>query len=183
MEFTMNFETGEGSGGMILKNTTMEAVAKYFDGQHVRFVKGVSMVHRKSVFQILIRLMKLCPVDTGRLRGSWTPYMDDHGFGGYVAFIDSPSEAPATRKTPKQGFSLSEYQKGKTQGDWLEQALDTTIGSNVAYAPYVEEKTNFLSKLLVWADMQYNNNMERFFDAAARQGWIPEVDPNQTEGA
>jgi len=65
---------------------------------------------------------------------------------------------------------------------YVDEAFATTLGTNVNYAPAVEAKTNFISRLLVWAERRYNANFLKFFDAAYKQGIIPEVNVNE-EGA
>lgn len=144
------------------------------------FVNGAAIVHRKTVFQILTRIIRLCNVDTGRLRGSFTPLMDKWGFKGFEPFMKNPPMEGATSpKKPGKGYSEKEVNIGKTLGQFIDALLNTTISSNVVYASDVNAKSQFLTKALVWGDTQYNKNFQNYFEAAARMGYIPAQNPNE----
>ncbi len=166
-------------GEVSLPDSSLKQMAEYMEHGSEKFRQGVLNVHRKSVFQGLIKLLKLCPVDTGRLRGSWTPFMDAHGFQGYQPFIDQPSELGDTRKSKKKGFSAADYRAGKAQGSWSDAGpLSTTITTNVVYAGVIDARLGLLTRLLAWMDGQYSRNFERFFEASKKAGWIVEQNPN-----
>lgn len=170
--------------GITFNKPTLSMLAKYFDDEHDAFVKGCTIVHRKSVFQVLTRIIRLCNVDTGRLRGSFTPLMDKYGYKGFAPFINmQPMESTATLKQSKdtktaKGFSQAAVDEGKALGDFIDAVLNTTIATNVVYASDVNSRSQFLSKALAWGDVQYNKNFENFFKQAEKKGWIPEQDPN-----
>jgi len=173
--------------GVSIPNPQLATMAKYFDQEHEAFVKGAALVHRKTVFQVLTRIIRLCNVDTGRLRGSFTPLMDKWGFKGYEAYMKQPPLAGTTKKAQKRGYasgqgggySEAEVNKGKVLGQFIDAVLNTTITSNVAYASDVNFKSYFLSAALIWGDNQYKRNFENYFKAAAKRGWIPEQNPNE----
>jgi hypothetical protein len=165
--------------GVSIPNPQLATMAKYFDAEHDAFVKGAALVHRKTVFQILTRIIRLCNVDTGRLRGSFTPLMDKWGFKGYEAYMKQAPIIGAPPKTKGKGYSETEVNKGKVLGQFIDAVLNTTITSNVAYASDVNFKSYFLSAALIWGDNQYKRNFENYFKAAAKRGWIPEQNPNE----
>jgi predicted aminopeptidase len=152
-------------------------LGKYFDDEHDAFVKAAAIVHRKTVFQILTRIIKLCNVDTGRLRASFTPIMDRYGWKGFEPYMQAPPIEGGKKLHPK-GYSEEAVSAGKIQGQFIDAVLNTTISSNVVYASDVDWHSQFLTKALVWGDTQYNKNFQNFFEAAAKKGWIPEQDPN-----
>lgn len=162
--------------GIKIRAKNLNVLSNYFDDMHMRFAKGAALVHRKSVFEILIRILRLCNVDTGRLRGSFTPFMDVHGFNGYDAFMKQPSldgDLPGK-------FSDRAVQEGRSLGDFVDALLSTTISTNVVYASLVDQRSHFLVKALAWGDDRYNENFQAYFEAAYKAGWIPDVDPNKT---
>lgn len=171
-------------GEITLKNETLERLAKWFDEQHEDFVKAAMLVHRRTVFEILIKIIKTCPVDTGRLRGSFLPFLDKYGVGGRAAKVmQDGSQANYSRETPKAGFDQQAVDQGKTLGEFVDDALSTTVASNVNYAMSIEKRIGFLGRALIWGQKRYNDNFERFFEASVRQGRIPDeddetVDPN-----
>lgn len=165
--------------GVTIPNPELSTLAKYFDAEHAEFVKGAAIVHRKTVFQILTRIIRLCNVDTGRLRGSFTPLMDKWGFKGFEAYMRQPPLEGAPRVGKGQGFSEAEVQKGKALGQFVDAVLNTTITSNVAYASDVNAKSQFLTKALVWGDHQYKKNFQAYIQQAAKKGWIPPQNLNQ----
>lgn len=164
--------------GVRIPEPTAAILAKYFDDEHKAFVKGASIVHRKSVFQILTRIIRLCNVDTGRLRGSFTPLMDKWGFKGFQAYMKMPALQGVPPKQKGKGYSEAEVQKGKVLGQFIDDLFSTTISSNVVYASDVNAKSQFLTKALVWGDAQYKKNFENYIEAAAKRGWIPEQNQN-----
>jgi len=162
--------------GVTLPQANLKLLAKYFDDEHDAFNKAAAIIHRKTVFQILTRIIRLCNVDTGRLRASFTPLMDKWGWKGFEPYM---------RMTPMDGghapenFSDRAVQEGKNEGQFIDALLDTTISSNVVYASDVNGKSQFLTRALVWGDDKYKKNFEDFFNAAVAQGWIILPDPNQ----
>lgn len=167
--------------GVYMPNPQMDTLAKYFDAEHDAFVKGAAIVHRKTVFQILTRIIRLCNVDTGRLRGSFTPLMDKWGFKGFEAYMKQPPIDGTPPKTKGKGYSETEVQKGKVLGQFVDAVLNTTITSNVVYATEVNAKSQFLMKSLAWGDNQYKRNFEAFFKSAEKKGWIPPQNLNAPE--
>jgi hypothetical protein len=161
-----------------LNTNTLETVTKYFDTMHADFVDKAQLVHRKSLFQILRYLIRICPVDTGRLRGSFTPFMDKYGDTTYNKWMADASMAPSQRKTPKKGFNQEAVADGKAQGQFIDQPMDTTIVTNVSYAEDADKKSGYISRLMAYADNQYNKNFSNFLEAAAKKGLIPAVDPS-----
>lgn len=164
--------------GVKLPVRDLGILAKYFDEEHKAFTAAAGVVHRKSVFQILTRIIRLCNVDTGRLRGSFTTLMDKWGWKGFEPYMRM---APLDGGHAPENYSDKAAQEGKNQGEFIDALLDTTISSNVVYASEVDAKSQFLTRALVWGDDRYKKNFENFFEAAARQGWIPPQSLNAGE--
>lgn len=161
-------------GDIKLKNSNLRFLAVWLDEQHQEFGKAAILVHRKTVLEILIRLILLTNVDTGRARGSWLPFLAKYGVDGAArANMRDESMAPSDRKTPKAGFSQQAVQDGMAEGRFIDDALETTIASNVNYIQKLADRTGFMNELLTWARLYYNTQFEEFFAAAARQGMIP----------
>ncbi len=164
-------------GDISLKTNNLNFMAVWLDEQHVQFGQSAILVHRKTVLEILIRLILLTNVDTGRARGSWLPFLAKYGVDGAArANMQDESLAPSDRKSPKKGLSQEAVEKGFAEGSFIDDALETTIASNVNYMQQLERRTGFISKLLSWARTYYNQQFEEFFAAAAKQGMIPPDD-------
>ena len=153
--------------GIKLEGDILERLAVYFEEMGVAFGQKINIVHRKTVFQILIRIMRLCPVDTGRLRGSFTTFMDAHSNNSYFSYAELPSVGAEDRKSPRKGFDYGEFETGRRLGEFVDSYLNTSIGTNVVYAPYIDARTGFVTKGLIWGDAQYRKNMEAFLNATA----------------
>jgi hypothetical protein len=164
------------------------------DGQHEQFEKGVAKVHKKSVYQILIYWLRVCPVLTGRLRGSLTPYLDRNGKQNlYTKYLKDRSLVTGGRKTDtKQDRKLmekDETEAGKLEGFVSEgmEGLLTTVGTNVVYAAAVDRTTQHFTKTLARGQQIYNKNFQNYLAAAAEAGWIPKAesvpeDPDEDDG-
>jgi len=170
------------AGKMELKNTTLDKIAKYFDSEHIEFSKKAILVHRRSVFEILTYLIKLCPVDTGRLRASWTPYLDRYGQSKrYSRIMDRPPISGPTRKSERKGLDQKAIAEGKGLGVMIDEALATTVGTNVNYAQDAETRSGFILRTLTWGARRYELNFKNFFAAAIKQGMIPPDDDQSVD--
>lgn len=172
-----------------VKSETLQEVFKYFDGLHLKFERAVLMVHRKSVFEILIYLIRLTPVVTGRLRGSWTPFLDKYGKQSFYArYLNDRSIAGGRPKTVTGRalavlggvVGLSAVDEGKRLGFYLDNALLTTVGTNVVYAGSVNQQSHYLDKTVAQAQLLINKNLEGFVEASRKAGWIPTLSDNPT---
>lgn len=168
-----------------LKDATMKDVVKWFDKQHEQFALAAMKVHRKTVFEILIYLLRVCPVLTGRLRGSWTPYLDRYGKqASYSRFLSDKSLVRSAPKTAlgtfkakiKEVLSLDAVSKGKAEGSFTESGMLTTVSSNVVYAAKVNESSHYFDRTSETANSIINANFENFLAAARKEGWIPPAD-------
>lgn len=154
--------------GIGLKTGHLAILADRIEKMGDDWAKKALIVHRKSVLQILVKLIRFTPVDTGRLRGSWTPYFKEMGQSGmFMPYIGNP--APQQETTPVQ-FSSEAFREGQTEGFWKENGMVTTIGSNLIYAGTVEKAVHMVQKSLAWGRKQYRQNFERFFLATAKKG-------------
>jgi hypothetical protein len=165
-----------------LKDDTLQAMVKYFDGAHVEFEKAALKVHRKTVFEILITLIRFTPVLTGRLRGSWTPYLDRFGKqSSYARYLNDkslvrnrPTSALAKGAAAiKKVLGIDEVSQGKSQGFFMDSGLVTTVGSNVEYAAKINAQSHYLDRATEDANRIINANFEQFLKAAREAGWIP----------
>ena len=153
--------------GIRLEGDVIERLATYIEEMGVQFAEKVNIVHRKSVFQILIYIMRLCPVDTGRLRGSFTTFMVANGFNGFSKYQEQPAIGGEDKDYKKKGFSILEFNKGQDAGEFVSAYLSTSIGTNVVYAGKVNNDNGYLTKALIWGDARYSKNMEAFLLATA----------------
>jgi hypothetical protein len=164
---TMQTETAE------LKDDTLQQMVKYMDGAHREFELAALKVHRKTVFEILIALIRYTPVDTGRLRGSWTPYLDRHGkSAAYSRFMGDSSLAIGDRGGAAR-LDAAAISQGKREGFFTDGTLITTVGSNVAYAYAVNEYSRYFDRAAIDANRIINKNFEEFLKASREAGWIP----------
>lgn len=176
---TMKTETVE------LKDDTLAQMVKYMDAQHIEFEKGALKVHRKTVFEILIHMLRTTPVLTGRLRGSWTPFLDRWGkqsaYARYLndkSLVRSKPESLAGRLTQSLSrlAGTDAVSQGKEQGFFQDAGLITTVGTNVAYAEKVNESSHYFTQGAQAAAQILNANTEQYLIAARKAGWIPPAD-------
>jgi hypothetical protein len=174
VQYELNF------GDVRLKTNTLNAIGKFFDDKHEEFSKKVIIVHKKSVFEILTRLIRMTPVDTGRLRGSWTTFMDKYGqIFRYSKFMRLPSMFGMQKKNPNEiHFSEEAVNEGKSLGFYIDDMLQTTIGTNVNYAGEVDARYGYFADAVVWGNDRYNKNFEGFIADSAKKGIIPPVTLN-----
>jgi len=170
------------TGTAELHDNTLKEMVKWMDGQHVEFERAAVKVHRKTIFEILIQLLRFTPVLTGRLRGSWTPYMDRYNKqSAYMRFLNDASLVRSKPKTVSgklraavQGIlGMDQVSKGKREGFFREAPFITTIGSNVVYASAANKKSRFLDLTIADAARIINANFEQFLAATKKAGWIP----------
>lgn len=165
-----------------LNDDTMNKMVKFMDGAHTEFTKAAIKVHRKIVFSILIYLIRICPVLTGRLRGSWTPFLDKYQkqafYGRYL------NDASLVRSKPKtllghasqslKGFlGLSAVDQGKKDGYFADGPLITTVGSNVVYAAKVNDASHYLDVTVAMSEPFIDQTFKDFIEASEKAGWIP----------
>lgn len=168
--------------GVKLEGDVIERLAAYVEDMGVDFARKVNIVHRKSVFQILVYIMRLCPVDTGRLRGSFTTFMDKYGYTAFNNYAQQPAIGGADKDYTKKGFSILEFNKGKEAGEFIDAYLSTSIGTNVVYAGKVNNDNGFLTKALIWGDKRYRSNMEKFLLATSQAEVVTDPIPFDEDG-
>ena len=184
LTFETIFEPEEGGfvgpnpSGISLEKPTLEQLAAFFDNQHDEFIRQAEIVHRKSVFQGLIYLIRIVNVMTGRLRASFTPFMDKYGFSKYFSYLGAVPLGGG--HAPR--IDAKAIKEGQSKGEFVDQPMNTTIATNVVYAPFVDAKSSFIARLLVWLDKRYNANFTAFLDASAKAGIIQHPDPNDEGG-
>ncbi len=177
-----------------IKDDTLDEIIKYFDAQHETFRQAATKVFRKTTFEILILLIRYCPVMTGRLRGSWTPYLDRYGkASSYTRYLEDKSlvrSAPATATakvvtSAKKPFSADQVSAGKAEGFFTDHDGVVTVGSNVVYASLANRKSGYFDRTVEQGDRIINANFENFLEASKKAGWIPGDDfgdePRPTE--
>jgi len=160
--------------GVLYKDAPPEKLADAIEDMGEEFVEKAELVHRKSVFEILLELIRLTPVDSGRLRGSWTAFFAKHGAEDmYQNSLERPAPGQATTKTK---FSPKAFAEGQADGEFIDQPFDTTIASNVVYSKYVERRLKFVLKALAKGQTWYKENFRNFYKAIGREHGIPDVD-------
>ena len=159
--------------GKARKLTGKDDWGKAFEQLSEEWELKAQVVHRKSVFQMLRQLIFYTPVDTGRLRGSWTPIFDKYGAGKVydaVMALRAPGQG-TTKPEPKR----SAINAGKKEGFFVDRPFMTIVGTNVKYASYVEQKLGFVAKARAVGEGIYRRNFEAFFkQVKANGGFIPE---------
>lgn len=171
--------------GITLSGNAIERLAQYMEQMGLDFIEKVGLVHRKSVFQILIRILRLCPVETGRLRGSWTPFMESNGFSSYLKYMNLPSINPGAHKKAsevREAYNDELAAEGRALGEFVDAFLNTSVSSNVVYASIVNEKQGYLTAALIWGDNQYQRNMELLLEATAREEAVTDPIPADDDG-
>lgn len=166
-----------------LKDDTLKQMVKYMDEQHIEFERGALLVHRKTVFEILIQMIRITPVVSGRLRGSWTPYMDR--WGKQSAYARYLNDTTLVRSKPRtlagqlgRAFRRAlntgnEISQGKAQGFFMDNGLLTTVGTNVVYASKVNDSSHYFDQGARAAEEILQENMQNYLEAARKAGWIP----------
>ncbi len=166
--------------GISLKDATVSKLGKLMEFGEQKFVKQALVVHRKSVFQILTKVIRFTPVDTGRLRGSWTPFFAKYGADRFYKKVMN-NAAPGQETDPS--LNDADVEAGATLGEFEDQPFVTTIGTNVEYAEHVEKKTRAIAKAMYFGDQLYRRNFGKFFRGIEKKGDIPKVKLEDDEGA
>ena len=161
--------------------TGFEEIAQWMDEQHAQFAAGAQKVHRKTVLQTLIYWIRVCPVLTGRLRGSLTLYLDRWSKqAAYQKYLRDKSlvTGGAEGKNIRKGSLEDQFDEGKKDGVAIESngGMMTTVGTNVIYAEYVDRKTQHFEKTMIKAVDLYERNFQNYLDAAHAAGWIPKAE-------
>ncbi len=170
--------------GIKMGENATEALAVYIEELGVRFAEQAGVVHRRTVFQILTRLIRLCPVQTGRLRGSWTTFMQAMGFEGYAKFMQAPALNGSTLKAGEKAkpYSDAEVVAGRAQGAYVDAFLNTSITSNVVYAARVDARQGYLTNALIWGAQKYDSNFEAFLKATSLKEDVAGVPTESDDG-
>lgn len=167
---------------LTLNDDTMNKMVKFMDGAHTQFTKAAIKVHRKIVFSVLIYLMRVCPVLTGRLRGSWTPFLDKYQKQSFYARYLSDKSLVRSRPKTLIGhasqaaaalFGRTAVDQGKAEGYFADGPLITTVGSNVVYAGKVNDASHYLDVTVAMAQPFIDQTFKDFIEAAENAGWIP----------
>lgn len=174
-----------------LRNATMERIVALFDGFHDQFARAAILVHRKTVFSILIYMIRLCPVVTGRLRGSWTPFLDKYGKQtAYARYLNEKALSSGVPKSVVGRFlqklgglvGLTAVNEGKSQGYYADAPFITTVGTNVVYAAKVNENSAYFDRTVSMAQLLIQQNFDDFIEKALDAGWIPPLDDEPITG-
>lgn len=120
-------------------------------------------VHRKTVVQGLRSLVLLTPVDTGRLRAAWTPFLRQEGVGFMDVLKDRRALPRVATKRPRRGVDLKAISAGIKEGRVRDEPLDTVIVNNVAYAPHVEARFHMVERVLTWLGRRMRKNYEAWW--------------------
>ena len=174
---SISFEVSLDMGGK--KGEPPKDWGKVFEELDAATRKQAEVVHRKSVFQILRQVIFYCPVDTGRLRASWTPIMDKYGAQAIYEPV-MQMRAPGQTGKDEKKVSSRAIARGKSEGLFVDQPFVTIIGTNVDYAVYVEQKVGFLARARVIGESLYARNFAAFFESIDKaKGAVP---PQKYEG-
>ena len=172
----INTEINYQDGQATLNKTTMAEIAKATQAKQELLASKIVLILRKTVFQVLIYALKICNVDTGRLRGGFTPYMKKWGETEFEGFMTAPAEGGETRKTKGKGYSPDQAEAGAAESSYIDSDTAVTIMNNVKYAGYVDAKTGLVGRILARAELLLNKNITNYL-AALDKGGVPEVPP------
>lgn len=141
--------------------------AEQFGGEQLQ--DEGDLVHRKTVIQVLRSMILMSPVDSGRFRAAWCPYLNKHGVQWKALLEDQrlvrslPTvKGPKGKRTQIEGSAI---QKGLKEGVVKERPLDTTIINNVVYGVHLESRFGFVRKVMDWAKKRQQENYQAWFEA------------------
>lgn len=110
--------------------------AKAYDTMPEKMQRLAEKLHRGCVFQCLEALTSWMRVDTGRMRASFWPIMEKHGFTQFQRST-MPSRNPEISSAEAEGRGL---------GTFSDSPLNTIVRSNVKYIPALDMRTGALDQ-------------------------------------
>ncbi len=165
--------------GITLKDANTSKLGKLMTHGEEKFVKQALVVHLKSVFQILTNVIRFTSVDTGRLRGSWTPFFAKYGADRFYKKVMNQA-APGQETDP--ALNDADIDAGAALGEFEDRDFTTVIGTNVEYAEHVEKKTRAIAKAMYLGAEIYRKNFGMFFRGIEKIADIPDVKLEDDEG-
>lgn len=125
----------------------------------------LDLVHRKTILQGLRSIILLSPVDTGRFRAGWMPYMERQGVP-WKDVLNDLRLAPKERKDGKKPkIDLKAVREGMKLGEVKEEPLDSTMINNVAYGPHLEKRFGMMKVVLPWLEERQRENFEAYWNS------------------
>jgi len=135
---------------------------------------------RDCVLETHRYLIRTTPIDTGRLRGGWTAYLDKYQADYAMAFMDT-----SLIETKSSILSSAAIQEGKALSQVAESGQDVTLTNNVDYGGYVEFGTSrmqgrhFTVRAMYKGEHVIANAFDKWFKECNSAGAL--VEPKKVE--
>lgn len=138
---------------------------KYLD-MSPKFKAGYDKIFKDTVIEGHKYLIRITPVETGRLRGGWTAYLDSKRVDYAAAFMDA--SLVDIRNFDLDPIAISE---GKALSSFSESVDQITIVNSVPYGSYLEDGTSRIAARHFTKKAVYK--IENIF-AKKVQAWVNE---------
>jgi len=152
---------------------------KWFEANTL-FTEYYKTLFRQCVYEIHKYLIRVTPIQTGRLRAGWTGILNKYGIDYTAAFSDysllDHLNLQLSQQAVMEGFALSQF---------IDEELDVTIINSVPYSEYVEfgtsrmEGQNFTNKARYKGEYVFKKAIDDWFKEMSQKQDI--VEPKQVE--
>ena len=142
------------------------------------FTEYYKILFRQCVYEIHKYLIRVTPLQTGRLRAGWTGILNKYGIDYSAAFMDTALLDHAFIK-----YDQTAIIEGMAMSDYLDEELDVILINNVPYGEYVEfgtsrmEGQNFTNKARYKGEYVFKKNIKDWFKEITQKQDIVEPQP------
>jgi len=104
------------------------------------FKQKYSELFKQLVIEVHKYLIRVTPIESGRLRGGWTSYLNSLN----IDYTNQINDFSLAIKSPNQEFSLTQdaVNEGRSFSSYVEKPLSITLINSVPYGFFVEEGTS-----------------------------------------
>lgn len=133
---------------------------------------------RQCVYETHKYLIRLTPIQTGKLRAGWTGILTKYNIDYTAAFLDTSLLDHAYIK-----YDQAAIQEGFTMSQYIDSPLDVTIINTVPYAEYVEfgtskmEGQNYTNKARYKGEYIFKKEIDDWFKEMSQQAEIVKPQP------
>jgi len=176
-KFEQFYERKDPSFSMRIEIIDPDEWNKYLDLTS-QFNEKYGKLFREVVYQAHKYLIRVTPMDSGRLRGGWTAVLNRHRIDYSMAFMDT-----SLIETKSTIIDPSAIMEGVALSSALDTPLDVTVINNVPYAQYLEFGTSkmqgkhFTQRAMYKSEHIMKQALEDWFKEIAVNGNIIEPKP------
>ena len=145
---------------------------------NVLFLEYYTKLFRQCVYETHKYLIRVTPLQTGRLRAGWTGILNKYNIDYTAAFLDTSLLDHAFIK-----YDQTAIAEGMTMSQFQDAPFDVTLINSVPYAEFVEfgtskqESQNFTNKARYKGEYIFKKAIDDWFRDMTNQAEIVEPQP------